>query len=806
MVEPHIDPASEESKCFWSRCAQVAAATAAMAGSLGLIGWIFDVGALKSICPNLATMKANTALAFVLQGTALWTLAAPRSGRRRRLIGQACAAISCVIGLLSLLEYIFRQDFGIDQILFKASQTAPGQPPGRMSPVTALEFVLLGLALTIQGARRWRAATDLFAIVAWQLSFLALLGYLYGVESLYSIIPYTSVALNTAVAFVTLSVGSLLINPDQGMAGVITRAGPGGALARRLLPASLIIPVLVGWLRLQGQRAGLYDATFGVAGFAAANVSVFAALVLWNARLVSRTDDSRRRAEEKLQRSREELELRVSGRTAELVEANRVLQQEVADRRRAEAALRKSEARFSGILEIADDAIISVDETQRITLFNQGAERIFGYKAEEVLGKPLDTLLPERLRSSHRRRVDDFAGSTDGTRRMAERAEVVGVRRNGEEFPAEASISKLDLGGDRVFTVMLRDVTDRKRSEEERQKLVSLVEHSTDFIGVASLEGQAIFVNRAGQQMVGLDREDHAEAAGILDFVAVEDRDRFQDYVLPVTLREGHWEGETRFRHFKTGLPIPMLQNIFLITEQSGDRPVAFATISRDITDRKHTEDAITESLKAKDLLLREIHHRVKNNLQVVSSLLSIQSNYSSDKHSQDILRDSQTRVHSMGLVHEQLYRSEDLAHIDFVQYVRRLTDDLLVSYAGQTRSIAVQIGADKVVVDIDSAIPLGLIITESVSNSLKHAFPGDRGGHIEVYLHKRPDDSLVLAIADNGIGLPEEFDMASSGSLGLRLIRELAVQLRGTSEIIRRAPGTEIRISFGFARHTKGV
>jgi PAS domain S-box-containing protein len=150
-----------------------------------------------------------------------------------------------------------------------------------------------------------------------------------------------------------------------------------------------------------------------------------------------------------------------------------MLNRDISERKRTEEMLRKSEATFSGIISIADDAIISIDESHRIILFNEGAERTFGYSEAEVLGKPLEILIPENFRQTHKAHLQAFAQSPVMARKMGERREILGRRKNSEQFSAEASISKLELGGEKIFTVVLRDVTERKQAEEERERLVN---------------------------------------------------------------------------------------------------------------------------------------------------------------------------------------------------------------------------------------------------------------------------------------------------------------------------------------------
>jgi PAS domain S-box-containing protein len=178
-----------------------------------------------------------------------------------------------------------------------------------------------------------------------------------------------------------------------------------------------------------------------------------------------------------LQQANNELELRVAERTAELVALNHKLQAQLDERHRMQAELRISQAKFARILDIADDAIISIDGQQRITLFNQGAEKIFGYSADEVLGKQLDLLLPLRYIQAHRQHVSEFGQSPSLARRMGERRELFGRRQDGTEFPAEASISKIDMGDDTYYTVILRDVTERKQVERMKDEFVSVVSH-----------------------------------------------------------------------------------------------------------------------------------------------------------------------------------------------------------------------------------------------------------------------------------------------------------------------------------------
>jgi PAS domain S-box-containing protein len=334
---------------------------------------------------------------------------------------------------------------------------------------------------------------------------------------------------------------------------------------------------------------------------------------------------------------------------------------------------------LSRILDIADDAIISIDHNQRIVMFNQGAEKVFGYTAREVFDQPIDILLPEGLAAKHRRHVRDFAGSPIAARRMGERGEISGRRKDGTSFPAEASISKVDIESRRVYTVILRDITQRHTADEK-----------------------------------------------------------------------------------------------------------------------------IRASLREKEVLLQEIHHRVKNNLQVVSSLLSLQSRGVLDEDSRQKFKESQNRVHSMALIHEQLYQSPSLSQINYPQYIRQLCAHLFRSYRVSSSRIELLTEIDDLRLSVDAAVPCGLIINELVSNSLKYGFPNGRGGVIRVEMRRQTDGQTTLTVADNGVGMPEELGFWSTQTLGLRLVGTLVRQLEGSVEV-GRSEGTSVHITFQLPSTSEG-
>ncbi len=238
----------------------------------------------------------------------------------------------------------------------------------------------------------------------------------------------------------------------------------------------------------------------------------------------------------------------------------------------------------------------------------------------------------------------------------------------------------------------------------------------------------------------------------------------------------------------------------YLIAAQKYRQDSLAVSVGIDITERKFAEAQIQASLREKEVLLQEIHHRVKNNLQVISSLLDLQSQQIEEQGMLEVFRESQNRVKSMALVHEKLYQSKNFARINFAEYTESLANYLFKAYELHSGYVSLELDIDEVTLNIDTAIPCGLIINELISNALKYAFPNNRSGTVRVVLHSDNDNNLTMIVEDDGVGFPLDCDFNKVKSLGFQLVNVLVKQLKGSFEIDQ-SRGSKFRIRFSEIR-----
>ncbi len=287
------------------RVARAASAVAAAIGLLALAGWQFGVPALRSVVPGLTAMNPLTALCLVLAALAAWLLAEPVISPAGRTLAQALAVLVALVGLARIGAYLFGVDLGLDRILYPARLSAESVP-NRMAPNTAVSLVLAGAALGLTGLSRPRDwAAQWLALAALVVAVFAIIGYAYGANELYGLASYIPMALNTAVGFCALSVGTFCLRVGRGLSAAFSQPGAGGILARRLLPAAILVPPVLGWLAQQGVALGYYGAAFGAALFSLATLLILALAVWRTAAAIQQLDAARQQAEAGLARERD---------------------------------------------------------------------------------------------------------------------------------------------------------------------------------------------------------------------------------------------------------------------------------------------------------------------------------------------------------------------------------------------------------------------------------------------------------------------------------------------------------------------
>jgi len=404
-------------------------------------------------------------------------------------------------------------------------------------------------------------------------------------------------------------------------------------------------------------------------------------------------------------------------------------------------------------------------------------------------------------------RDKDGADAPSTLRRLAEKrmSETVGgpalpiKKEDMKKLIHELQMSRIELEIQNEGLVQARD---------EIEALLERFTNLYDFapVGYFTLDHRETIheVNLTGAALLGLERSLLVDRR-FQTFVSEDSLPGFNAFITTVFERKTKQSCDVEIRN-QNDQPIV----VRIEANVAGAGQECFMAVA-DITERKRAEEQLkhfneelekgiadrTEKLNAsleeKVLLLREIHHRVKNNLQIIISLLNLQSRYIEDERTQQLIRESQNRIRAMALVHEKLYQSKDISKIDLDNYIRFLGNSLFQFYGMKGKGITFTTDMKDISLDINTAIPAGLIINELVSNSLKHAFPGGREGEISIAI-KRENKSLSILFKDNGVGIPQDFDWRNAKSLGLRLVVSLVEQLSGTIELDRTA-GTAFNI-----------
>ncbi|RPI15900.1 MAG: PAS domain S-box protein [Ignavibacteriae bacterium] len=340
-----------------------------------------------------------------------------------------------------------------------------------------------------------------------------------------------------------------------------------------------------------------------------------------------------------------------------------------------------------------------------------------------------------------------------------------------------------EAGKVRTINQIYIDITDRKLSEEKVNLLAHALESTAEMISITDLNNCIIFANKAFLQGYGYTKE---EIIGKNIKILGSDRNEQNIHtdILYSTIG-GIWSGEL-WNKTKDGNEFPVLLNTSRIFDSNG-RVVGLIGVAVDISERKKMEEKLRHMLKEKEILLKEVYHRVKNNLQVINSLLHIQSHEIKDNAAKEMIKEAQTRIKLMSGIHEKLYRTKDFTKIDFSGYIKDLTDNLKSAYPVNEKQINLIIESHDINLGVDKAIPCGLIINELVSNAYKYAFEGKDKGSIFIKLYTDETGKYVLEVQDDGIGLPQKIDFREADTLGMSLVTTLTSQMDGEIEMINK-------------------
>ncbi|MDD4138172.1 MAG: PAS domain S-box protein, partial [Methanoregula sp.] len=488
--------------------------------------------------------------------------------------------------------------------------------------------------------------------------------------------------------------------------------------------------------------------------------------------------------------------------------------EQVVTRRRTEKALRASEQYLKTIFNSVQTGLMIIDpETHIIIDANPASAAMIGCSKDQIVGNVCHKFICPA--ETGRCPITDFHKNVDT-------AECILITGNGEKIPIIKTVVPVEISGKPVLLESVQDITDRKRAEDAIQEayvgLELKVEERTLELSTltSNLQNEIAERNRVMEALAASEEKYRSLVEQIGDIVFHIDQNGLLTYISPHVLAAMGMNPELLSKMPVLNLIPPEYRECIapiVDTALQSRKPLSgaeihvpetatrksqvyevnatpsfdkkgeftgFSGIARDITERKTLQNEVAASLKEKEILLKEIHHRVKNNMQVISSLLNLQLRQMKDTTSREAIRESQNRVLSIALVHEKLYQSKSLAEIDYYDYLKKIAENLLQSYGIPAGKIRLDIHGENIVLPINRAIPISLMVNEILSNSLKYAFPGDRKGVITVDFH-RDGGREILVVSDDGIGLPGDIDVDHTETLGLQLVHSLAGQALGT-------------------------
>lgn len=469
---------------------------------------------------------------------------------------------------------------------------------------------------------------------------------------------------------------------------------------------------------------------------------------------------------------------------------------DISEQKKAESALMESEAKYRNLIEQSNDAIYLLYDN-KFEMINKRFTELFGYSLNETNSPDFDfrkLISPMSIPV-----IEDRIKRLGRGETLESMYEFTALTKSGLEIECEASVTYIEYKGEKATQGIIRDITQRKNAEVALRKSMhhqNLVMGSLPLVFYttkASDDFANTWISEQVEEITGFPRSRFLNDGMFwTSRLHPDDRDvvaaEYASIVQQKSLRmEYRWKcADGKYRWF-----IDRATTLY----DENDQPLEAIGVWIDITDRKVAEDMVKASLHEKEIMLKEIHHRVKNNLQIISSLLNLQSQQIKDEKALEAFLESRNRVHSMALVHDKLYRSEDLAKVDFKGYIESMAQSLFRTY-NTIGNISLDVQIQNISLAIDTAIPCGLMMNELISNSLKHAFPDNRKGKITIKFQASKDHSYKLQFIDDGIGIPPHVDFNNLTTFGIRLIQVLVEQLDGDLKI-RRKNGTQVTISF---------